>query len=115
MERDKLFVLRPEFADPAFPDDRFFCWHCALLEGVIVSFPQLAQRIDIERIDWAKPRHKVVAMIGECNQSCPVLILANDSPLELATGEWNGIRFVKGQNEILHALAVRHGIALPHP
>jgi hypothetical protein len=37
--RDRLFLLKPDFANPAFPGDRFYCWHCALLEGVLVSFP----------------------------------------------------------------------------
>jgi hypothetical protein len=39
--RDRLFILKAEFVDPAYPGRRFFCWHCALLEGVLASFPHL--------------------------------------------------------------------------
>mgnify|MGYP003660069133 CR=1 FL=1 len=30
-ERDQLFLLRPGFADPDYPGDMFYCWHCALM------------------------------------------------------------------------------------
>ena len=47
IEKDKLFLLRPGFTDPAYPGDTFYCWHCALMEGVLASFPALAGRIDV--------------------------------------------------------------------
>jgi len=50
MTRDLLFLLRPGFEDPAYPGRRFYCWHCALMEGVLASFPQLADKLDVERI-----------------------------------------------------------------
>ena len=43
MTRDRLFLLRPGFEDPAYPGQRFYCWHCALIEGVLASFPALAE------------------------------------------------------------------------
>jgi hypothetical protein len=49
--RDRLLLLKPGFEDPAFPGQRFYCWHCALIEGVLASFPELAARLDVERID----------------------------------------------------------------
>jgi hypothetical protein len=27
--RDRLLLLKPGFEDPAFPGQRFYCWHCA--------------------------------------------------------------------------------------
>ena len=50
MMRDRLFLLRPGFEDPAYPGRRFYCWHCVLIEGLLASFPQLAERLDVERI-----------------------------------------------------------------
>ncbi len=47
--RDKLFLLQPDFTDPDYPGQRFFCWHCALLEGVLASFPEINDVLDIER------------------------------------------------------------------
>jgi hypothetical protein len=56
MIRDRLFLLKPDFADPAYPGQRFYCWHCALLEGVLASFPHLQAKIDVVRIAWPRPR-----------------------------------------------------------
>jgi hypothetical protein len=115
MTRDQLIILQPDFLDPAYPGRRFYCWHCALMEGVLASFPVLQSRIDVLRVAWPRPRADVVARIGSENQSLPVLILADDAPSDLETGTWNGRRFVTGKDAILKALAVRHGIPDPHP
>jgi hypothetical protein len=115
MTRDRLFLLRPDFEDPAYPGQRFYCWHCALLEGVLSSFPILAERIDVERIAWPRPRRVLVDLVGEDNQSVPLLVLAGDTPDELATGAKEGVRFVAGKDAILSVLSRRHGIPDPHP
>jgi hypothetical protein len=115
MRRDKLIILKPGFADPAYPGQVFYCWHCVLMEGLLATFPVLAERIDVARIAWPRPRAEVVAEIGPNNQSLPVLILADDAPAGLETGRSNGRRFVAGKDAILKALAARHGIPDPHP
>jgi DUF3088 family protein len=113
--RDKLIILQPGFSDPAYPGQRFYCWHCMLMEGLLASFPALQSRIDVERIAWPRPRAEVVALIGPENQSLPVLILADETPSGLETGTWAGRRFVAGKDAILKALAARHAIPDPHP
>jgi hypothetical protein len=113
MTRDRLFLLQPGFEDPAYPGQRFFCWHCALLEGVLAAFP--AARLDVERVAFARPRAAVIALVGEENQSLPRLVLADDAPAGLETGSFNGLRFVAGKDAILRVLTVRHGIPEPHP
>jgi len=113
--RDKLFLLKPDFADPAYPGQRFYCWHCALLEGVLASFPALASRIDVERVAWPRPRAAVIELVGEQNQSLPLLILAEDAPANLASTSFNEQRFIADKDEILKALSVRHGFPQPHP
>jgi hypothetical protein len=115
MQRDKLFLLRPNFEDPAYPGQRFYCWHCALLEGVLVSFPELTEKLDVERIDWPRPRGPIVKLVGPEHQSAPLLVLATDAPDDLATGRWGGVRFVEGKDAILRVLALRHGVPDPHP
>ena len=115
MERDRLYLLAPDFADPAYPGRRFYCWHCALLEGVLASYPALAERIDVVRVAWPRPRAALIDLIGEANQSLPVLILADGAPADLATSTYEGRRFIDDKDAILHPLAVRHGIAEPHP
>ncbi|WP_315838604.1 DUF3088 domain-containing protein [Bradyrhizobium prioriisuperbiae] len=115
MVRDRLFLLRPDFVDPAYPGQRFYCWHCALLEGVLASFPALLSKIDVQRIAWPKPRQSVIDVVGEHNQSVPLLVLAADAPDELATGRYQGQRFVDDKDAILAVLSQRHGIPHPHP
>jgi hypothetical protein len=115
MVRDRLIILKVDFEDSIYPGQRFYCWHCVFLEGILASFPQLERHIDVERIAWPKPRKEVVDLIGIPNQSLPVLVLADNAPPGLETGEWQGRRFVEGKDAILGVLTVRHGIPYPHP
>jgi hypothetical protein len=115
MTRDRLFLLRPDFADPAYPGRRFYCWHCALIEGVLASFPALADRIDVERIAWPRPRHEVIAWIGEENQFLPLLVLADGATSPHQTGSYRGRAFIADKDGILAALSERHGFPDPHP
>jgi hypothetical protein len=113
-QRDKLFLLQPGFRDPAYPDQIFYCWHCALMEGVLASFPDLARKIDVVRIAWPRPRAEVVALVGEAHQSVPLLVLAGEAP-ELETKRHGDVRFIEGKDEILKALSLRHGFPAAHP
>ncbi len=114
MIRDRLFLLKPDFEDPAYPGQRFYCWHCALLEGVLASFPSLQSKINVERIPWPKPRQAIVDLLGPDHQSLPLLLLAPDAPDELATGTYRGQRFVDEKDAILTVLSRRHGIPRAH-
>ncbi|MFT4117951.1 DUF3088 domain-containing protein [Bradyrhizobium sp.] len=115
MTRDLLFLLRPDFEDPAFPGRRFYCWHCALIEGVLASFPTLAERLDVERIAWPLPRQAVVALVGAENQSLPLLVLADGTASPHQTGSHRGRAFIADKDAILAALSERHGFPDPHP
>lgn len=115
MNRDKLIILDVDFTDPDFPNQRFYCWHCALIEGLLSSYPDMAKKLDVERISWPRPRQAVIDLIGSENQSVPVLVLADDAPKGLATGQFGNRRFVDDKDAILHALSIRYGIAAPHP
>ena len=115
MDRDTLIIIKPDFVDPALPDARFYCWHCALMEGVLASFPTLETHIDVLRVEWPRPRQAVIDRIGAENQSLPVLLLAEDADAGLATGSHDGQAFVQGKDAILEALSRRHGIPFPHP
>jgi|JI9StandDraft_2_1071091.scaffolds.fasta_scaffold230288_1 hypothetical protein len=114
-QRDRLFLLQPGFADPAFPDQIFYCWHCALLEGVLASFPDHARLLEVVRIAWPRPREALVALVGAENQSVPLLALAEGAPEGLETGRHGPVRFVAGKDAILSVLSARHGFPAPHP
>ncbi|MEQ9506261.1 MAG: DUF3088 domain-containing protein [Hyphomonas sp.] len=115
MQRDILFLLKPGFSDPALPGQDFYCWHCALMEGVLASFPDLGANLDVRRIAFPRPREDVIALIGEANQSLPVLVLADDAPSGLAPANPAGRRFVNDPMAILDVLHRRHGFPPPHP
>ncbi|MBA8901045.1 hypothetical protein FHW17_001935 [Phyllobacterium sp. P30BS-XVII] len=113
--KDQLFLLRPDFEDPAYPGKRFYCWHCALMEGVLASFPALAKGLDVHRIAWPRPRQDVVALLGSENQSLPLLVLANGETSAFQTGVYNGHAFISDKDAILKALTERHGFPEAHP
>jgi hypothetical protein len=115
LTRDKLFMLHPDAEDPKYPGRRFYCEHCAILEGVLTYFPELTKKIDIQRVNWPRPRAEVVALVGENNQGLPLLILANGETSQHQTGVFEGRAFVSDKDAILKVLAERHGIAEPHP
>lgn len=115
MKKDKLFLITPGFPDPKYPGETFICWTCTVIEGALALYPGLAERIDIERVDYARPRQRVIELIGADNQSLPVLVLADDAPAGLENGSYQGRRFAEGKDAILHVLAVRHGIPRVHP
>ncbi|MDR6954463.1 hypothetical protein J2X65_003837 [Ancylobacter sp. 3268] len=115
MPRDTLFLLKPGFTDPAYPGQLFYCWHCALIEGVLASFPQLAAPLDVRRIAWPRPRQAVIDLVGEANQSLPLLVLAAGQTSRHQTGEHGGRGFIADKDAILAALSERHGFPDPHP
>jgi len=113
--RDKLILLKPEFPDPQFPGRSFYCWHCAMVEGVLAASPHLTANLDIERVDWPRPRESVVALVGPENQSLPLLILAKGTNSKLQTGTYGDLVFINDKFQILAALHERHGFPEPHP
>ncbi len=115
MDQDTLYLLRPEFADPAYPNRRFYCRDCALLEGLLASFRASTTRLDVQRIEWSRPRAPLVALLGAENQWLPVLILATDGQPYGGAREYAGHRFINDMTELLRALATRHGFPDPHP
>lgn len=115
MQRDKLIILKPGFEDPAYPGQVFYCWHCALLEGVLASFPDLSSRLDVERVSWPRPRREVIELVGEENQSLPLLVLAEGETSPYQTGTYEGRAFISEKDKILAALSERHGFPVPHP
>ena len=121
IERDRLFLLQPEFSDPAYgaahaldSGQAYYCPYCMAVEGVLATNPQLADRLDVVRAPFQRPRSEVVALLGEDNQSLPKLVLAPDADPSLATGSHGATRFVSGHEAVMRVLALRHGVAYPH-
>lgn len=115
MSRDRLFLLPPQFADPLYPDRRFFCPHGAQIDWLLASFPELAENIDVHYIGFERPREPVAALVGEENQSLPLLVLGDEPSAPVEAGSRGDIRFISDPGQILRALAERHGFPEAHP
>lgn len=115
MKRDTLFLVSPGFEDPAYPGQMFYCWHCALMEGLLASFLDLAACLDVQRIAWHRPRRAVIDLAGQENQSLPLLVLAEGAISEHEMGIHQGRALISDKDKILAALSERHGFPHPHP
>ncbi len=112
--KDELFLLKPDFMDEG--NGPYFCPGCAFVDGMLSFYPDLRDKIEIRYIDFQRPRPLLASEIGEENQSCPKLILADDRPAPkgIKINEANGRRFVSGESEICHYLGRVYGYAEPH-
>ena len=115
MYRDTLFLLKSGFKDGA--DSRnFFCPDCIFIEGILRCFPQLCYQLDVQYVDFARPRATVVDMLGEEHQGCPVLVLNSHAipPDGIVVGDAKGRMFISGAKEIAHYWHLKHGISASH-
>lgn len=111
---DQLFLLTPGFENPIYPGKKFFCWHCAILEGILATNPELSLKLRIERLSWQKPRSKLVALVGEAYQSLPLLVLKEGKKSPHCTDFSAGRFFTSNKDSILRYLSEEYGIPEPH-
>jgi len=112
MAKDKLFLLTPGFDNPNRDDGPFVCPFSNQIEGLLASFPDLAERLDVQRVAFVRPRADVIAVVGEENQALPLLVLG-DNPPDDARHHGN-IAFIQDTPRILSLLAERHGFPKIH-
>lgn len=98
--KPKLFILKMPFVDDS--GRKWFCSHCAMIEGALRVNPDWCSFIDVRRIENRKPRTELIEIIGDENQWTPVLIL-------------NEGKTLKDPVEITQYLAKEFGGASPHP
>jgi len=114
MNQDRLYLLKPDFADQG---RTYYCPGCAELLGVLEFYPKLKRQIEIRWVDFPRPRPELVALLGKDHQSCPVLVLhavPQHPPPSLKVQFTNGHSFVAGAREIGEYLAHMRDIGLPH-
>jgi hypothetical protein len=112
--RDTLFIIRAPFEDPAL-EGTWFCTSCATMEGMLLANPHWGTRIDVKRSAYPRPRTEIISMIGEDNQSMPVLVLASGSTPPDDAKEAEGVFFLDEPKPIARYLAATYGGAGPHP
>ncbi len=115
MHRDILFLLKHDFPDG--PGAPYYCPECVQLTGVLTCYPQLRHVLDVRYVDFPRPRKDILSLIGEENQSCPVLVIADGPPANVQgveIGSCNGLHFVSGAESIGNYLSQVHGVGRPH-
>ncbi|MDN0084528.1 DUF3088 domain-containing protein [Crenobacter sp. SG2305] len=110
--KDKLFILKPGFFQGS--EGPFYCGDSVGVEGLLGFFPQLRNEIDIEYIDAPRPRAAIIELIGEENQSAPVLVLGTgrvplDNGVEIRVH--NQARFIDSPDHIRRYLSSQYGVA----
>jgi hypothetical protein len=114
LTRDTLFILRAPFEDHEL-EGTWFCTSCATMEGALLANPHWARSIDVKRSAHPRPRHEIVTLLGEENQSMPVLVLADSSTPPADAKEFAGRYFLDEPKPITRYLAATYGGAGPHP
>lgn len=114
LKRDTLFILRAPFEDAAM-EGTWFCTSCATMEGALFANPHWARAIDVMRMGFPRPRRELIALIGEDNQSMPVLVLADASTPPPDAKEFEGRFFLDEAKPISRYLSASYGGAGPHP
>lgn len=99
---EKLFLLKADFQDAGRADGKkYFCPECSPIEGLLSYYPRLRNELEVTYVDFARPRKVLVDLVGEANQSCPVLVLEDGT-------------FINEPNEIIRHLTEKHQIGYSH-
>ncbi|MFM8469441.1 MAG: DUF3088 domain-containing protein [Limisphaerales bacterium] len=115
MHRDILFLLKHDFPDGSGAP--YYCPECAQITGVLAFYPRLRHELDVRYVDFPRPRKEILSLIGEANQSCPVLVIADGVPAGaqgVEVGTHNGLHFVSSAAAIGNYLSQVHGVGRPH-
>lgn len=109
--KDQLYLLRPGFYNEG--GGPFYCGDSVSVEGFLSFFPQVRELVDVRYLDFPRPRVRLVDLLGEANQSMPVIILAparvtKDKTLE--PQEANGQRFLSREAAIRQYLSTQYGL-----
>ncbi|HKQ80642.1 MAG TPA: DUF3088 domain-containing protein [Steroidobacteraceae bacterium] len=110
--KDKLLILRPGFFSGN--EGPFYCGDSVCVEGLLSFCPQLRDMVEIEYIDAPRPRNAIVSLIGEDNQSAPVIVLGKGQvpkDASVAVQEYNGTRFINAPDDIRRYLSSQYNVA----
>lgn len=115
----KLFLLKPDFPDKSIDIySRFYCPHCAMINGVINYYPKLKELVEIIYIDFERPRNQLVELVGAENQGCPNLVIRKsevNKNIDVSYfSSWGENFFVNDEFLIAKYLSARYTIGKPH-
>jgi hypothetical protein len=108
--KDQLYLLRPGFMNASIGP--LYCNDSAPVEGMLSFFPKLRQFVEVQYVEFPRPRVPLVEALGAEHQSLPVLILAPDRKLKPGAPEpetANGRRFLANERSVRDYLSIQYG------
>ena len=109
--KDQLFLLRPGFMNASLGP--LYCNDSAPVEGMLSFFPKLRQLVDVQYVEFARPRKPLVDALGPEHQSLPVLILAagrKTRPGVPKPETANGRLFFANERGVRDYLSIQYGL-----
>jgi hypothetical protein len=90
----------------------FYCGDSVSVEGLLGFFPELRDKVDVEYIEFSRPRQPIADLLGEENQSIPVLVLTGGTAADQAgVKHAYGTSFINDEKQIRRYLSAK--FALP--
>jgi hypothetical protein len=110
--KDQLFFLPADFQDDGAA---WYCRECAEVRGLLTYYPQLSRQIDVQVLDFPRPRSRLVELLGEAHQNLPTLIVGDEGgPPPASAKQAKGRFFFDDAASIGEYLAAKYGIGRPH-
>ena len=113
VDKDVLFLLTGQWDDPARGEGPWLCADCCTMEGALLINPHWADAITIVRIEAARPRPEIIALLDEDHQNAPTLILAGSTKAHQDVELVNGHSIITDPEMICRQLAACYGGAQP--
>lgn len=111
-DQDILFLLTGQWDDA--DGGPWLCADCCTMEGALEVNPHWSKSIRVVRIEAARPRPEIVALLDEDHQNAPTLILAAETVAhQEPEAEVNGLRLYTDPKTICRQLAACYGGARP--
>ena len=109
--QDILFLLTGAWDDA--DGGPWLCADCCTVEGALAVNPHWTDAITIVRVDYARPRAEIVALLDAQNQNAPTLVLAEDTEAHQPVATVNRRRILTDPKAICRQLAAAYGGAQP--
>lgn len=107
--KDKLFIMKPGFVNAGLGP--YYCGDSVSVEGFLSFFPEVREKVEVIYIEFPRPRTAIVDLIGEDNQSVPVLVLADKSSTDNPAVETGKQKyFIADEKEIRNYLSAQFGL-----
>nr|WP_272701090.1 DUF3088 family protein [Desulfovibrio sp. Fe33] len=84
------------------------------MEGLLHYYPEVRERLDIRTIPFERPRHAIIALLGEEHQGCPCLVVGDPSRADgLPMRTAGGHVFIDDHRAIIEYLARNYRVSRP--